>query len=162
MGDALLILADNGRAIDCFRQALNLADRGSPLMLEAYYGLLTSLGATDAERAEQLALCIQALEVFPTDAQLLCALAGYLQAQGKLPVASQAYLYRIQIWPSQPNRFARGRYSRHCGGLSQSHAAASPADGRGGAVSGSCRGRPFRIHSLAALSDRDLHPTRRS
>ena len=60
-------------------------------MLDAYYGLLTSLGATDAERGEQLNLCIEALEVFPMDAQLLCALGGYLQAQGNLPLASQAY-----------------------------------------------------------------------
>ena len=71
-------------------------------MLEAYYGLLTSLGATDAERAEQLSLCIRAIEIFPIDAQLLCALGGYLQAQGKLNLASQAYLTAFKFGQVNP------------------------------------------------------------
>lgn len=102
IGDALQTLDDNGRAVECFRRALTLAERGSPARLEANYGLLTSLGATDSERNEQLSLSIQALEMFPTDAQLLCALGGYLQARGNVPLAGQAYLTAFKFGQVNP------------------------------------------------------------
>lgn len=102
MGDALLTLGDNPRAAECFRRALALSERGSSDMLEAYYGCLTSLGATDQEREAQLAMCVQALEIFPVDAQLLCALGGYLQGRGKLDLAGQAYLTAFQFGQVNP------------------------------------------------------------
>lgn len=102
LGDALQTLGDNGRAVDCFRRALTLAQRSSPEMLESYYGILTSLGATESERQEQYALCVQALEVFPTDAQLLCALGGYLQARNNLQLAGQAYLTAFKFGQVNP------------------------------------------------------------
>jgi tetratricopeptide (TPR) repeat protein len=102
IGDALQTRGESGKAIDSFRQALSLAERGSPAMLEAYYGLLTSLGPTAEERTEQMTKCVQALEVFPTDAQLLCALGGYLQVQGNLPLAGQSYLTAYKFGQVNP------------------------------------------------------------
>ena len=102
MGDALISLGNNSQAVECFRRALALADRGSSTMLEAYYGCLTSLGVTEQEREMQLSTCVQALEIFPVDAQLLCALGGYLQGRGKLELAGQAYLTAFQFGQVNP------------------------------------------------------------
>lgn len=102
MGDALMSLGNNGQAAECFRRAVALAERGSSAMLEAYYGCLTSLGTTEQEREIQLSTCVQALEIFPVDAQLLCALGGYLQGRGKIDLASQAYLTAFQFGQVNP------------------------------------------------------------
>jgi tetratricopeptide (TPR) repeat protein len=74
-------------------------------MLEAYYGLLTSFDGDEKGREVQLSVCLEALDVFPLDAQLLCAMGSYLQAQGRLDLAARAYLtaYRYgkvcpEIW----------------------------------------------------------------
>jgi tetratricopeptide (TPR) repeat protein len=102
MGDALQTLGDYDRSVSCFRQSLPIAERGSSAMLEAYYGLLTSLGANPLFADEQLKLCMQALETFPVDAQLLCALGGYMQARGNLPLASKTYLTAFQFGQVNP------------------------------------------------------------
>jgi Tfp pilus assembly protein PilF len=84
-------LNDHREAARLFREAVKSAERGSAGMLEAYYGLLTSLdGFPDAATA-QISVCLESLEIFPTDAQLLCALGGYLQSQGRLELATRSY-----------------------------------------------------------------------
>jgi tetratricopeptide (TPR) repeat protein len=60
-------------------------------MLEAFYGMLTALEGHDDNRESQLQLCMKALEVFPLDAQLLCAIGGYLQSRELLELASRSY-----------------------------------------------------------------------
>jgi tetratricopeptide (TPR) repeat protein len=60
-------------------------------MLAAYYGLIMALEHSDQGRSAQLGACVAALEVFPIDAQLLCASGGYLQSLGQLPMAMRAY-----------------------------------------------------------------------
>ena len=90
-GDALQALGNAHEAAECFSRTLEVAEPNSPEMLEAYYGLLTALDGTDASRENQLSLCLRALETFPMDAQLLCAMGGYLQTQGRLDLASRAY-----------------------------------------------------------------------
>jgi len=91
LGDAFQTLEDNDHAVQFFRHALQASEHGSADMLEAYYGIITSLDANADHREMQLATCIQALEIFPLDAQLLCAMGGYLQAQGQTELAMQSY-----------------------------------------------------------------------
>lgn len=84
-----------------YRQAFEQADQGAPAQLEAYYGMLTCLETVtgplpdaqgqDPRRSAQLSLCTTALETFPLDAQLLCALGGYLQSLGRTDLAVRAY-----------------------------------------------------------------------
>ena len=91
LGEALQTTGDDGRALQCYRHALQISPRGSSEMLEAYYGMMTSLERQPKGRESQLSVCLEALEVFPLDAQLLCAMGGYLQSQGRLDLATRAY-----------------------------------------------------------------------
>ncbi|MEQ8790317.1 MAG: glycosyltransferase [Pirellulaceae bacterium] len=90
-GEALAVLGDRRGAAEKHRQALESADPQSTDMLDAYYGLLTALEGQGEARQPQLTLCVEALETFPLDAQLLCAMGGYLQSQGQNQLARRAY-----------------------------------------------------------------------
>jgi len=96
LGDALANLGDRTSAAACFRKALQAASPGSTLMREAYYGLLTAHEADESRRESRLAVCVEALEIFPLDPQLLCAMGGYLQIQGDLELAGRAYRTAFQ------------------------------------------------------------------
>lgn len=91
LGEAAQALGDNGASIGWYRQALVLSASPTPDTLEAYYGILTALEGQDASREAQLQLCMKALEIFPLDTQLLCAIGGYLQSREQLELASRAY-----------------------------------------------------------------------
>ena len=91
LAEAAQALGSTQRAVELYSETLNADDTGSNERLEAYYGLLTSLDATPNARQSQLSLCIKALEEFPLDAQLLCAMGGYLQADGKIDLAIRSY-----------------------------------------------------------------------
>jgi len=91
LAEALQTLGENARAGECFRHAVKNAARGSIDMLEGYYGLLTSLGGEPRSLEAQLAVCLESLEVFPLDMQLLCAMGGYLQSQNRLDLAARSY-----------------------------------------------------------------------
>ncbi|HKD37810.1 MAG TPA: glycosyltransferase [Pirellulales bacterium] len=91
MGDAWTNLGEIEQAIDCFSRGLALAARGSTEMLEAYYGKLAAYDQQPAARDSQVATCVEALEIFPFDAQLLCAMASYMQNRGRIDLASRAY-----------------------------------------------------------------------
>jgi tetratricopeptide (TPR) repeat protein len=85
-----------------YRAAIKTADRGSASMLEAYYGLLKALDGVNDALAAQISVCLEALETYPLDAQLLCALGGYLQRQGQTDLATRSYesAYRFgQVTP---------------------------------------------------------------
>ncbi|REK18723.1 MAG: glycosyltransferase [Planctomycetota bacterium] len=91
-GEALMNLGSAVAARVCFQDARRVAQAGSGDMLEAYYGELTTYSDRDAaEREQQTMLCIEALEQFPLDTQLLCAMGGYLQASGRVDLAHRAY-----------------------------------------------------------------------
>jgi tetratricopeptide (TPR) repeat protein len=84
-------LGNHTQAAKLFRQAVKSAEPGSVDMLQAYYGLLTALdGVSDADAA-RISVCLEALEVYPLDAQLLCAMGGYLQNQRRLDLALRSY-----------------------------------------------------------------------
>jgi tetratricopeptide (TPR) repeat protein len=102
IADALQVLGDNAQSVQFFRQSLLSSTPGSLDMLEAYYGLLATLDNDPRNRPEQLATCLKALEVFPLDSQLLCAMGGYLQSQGRLDLAVRAYQTAHQYGEVQP------------------------------------------------------------
>ena len=91
MGEALSNLGDSRQAADCFRRALAVARPASTEMLEAYYGLLTTYDGAPQSHNEQVKICVQALEIYPFDAQLLCAIGSYMQRAGRLDLASRSY-----------------------------------------------------------------------
>ena len=72
-------------------EAVRAAPRGSLEMLEGYYGLLSSFDGQEDDAQRQLAMCLEALEIYPLDAQLLCAMGTYLQAQNQLKLAIRAF-----------------------------------------------------------------------
>ena len=96
MGEAWTQLGDSRQADECFRRALTLARRGSTEMLEAYYGLLSSYDSQPDAADQQVQACIEAIEIFPLDAQLLCAMGCYMQRSGRLDLAARAYRSAVQ------------------------------------------------------------------
>lgn len=89
-GDAASDLEDHELARAAYGEAILVAPSGSTEMLEAYYGLLGSLSADPAGQERQIPVCLEALEVFPLDAQLLCAMGVYLQREGRLELAARS------------------------------------------------------------------------
>ena len=91
MGEAWSISGETEQAIGCFRQALSHCARGSTDMLEAYYGTLAAYDSQAQAHDVQIQTCLEALEIFPFDAQLLCAIASYMQNRGRVDLANRAY-----------------------------------------------------------------------
>ncbi|HEY2759380.1 MAG TPA: glycosyltransferase, partial [Pirellulales bacterium] len=95
-GDAWAALGEPDKAGDWFRRAIAKSLPASTEQLEAYYGLLTTFDGRLNTRDEQIATCLKALETFPLDAQLLCAMGSYLQAQGRLDLACRSYQMAVE------------------------------------------------------------------
>lgn len=95
-------LGDSTRAIQHYYQALRLADRGSLDMLSAYYGLLATFRGDESDRGQQLAVCLEALETYPYDAQLLCAMGAYLEQQDHLELACRSFQAAFEIGQVEP------------------------------------------------------------
>ncbi len=91
MADAVQTLNDQQNALIFFEQACRLAEHGSAEMLEAFYGILTALDSQSDSLDLQIQTCMTALEIFPLDAQLLCAVGGYLQTKGHLELARRSF-----------------------------------------------------------------------
>lgn len=91
LGEAFQSLGETDRARDHYEQAAALAKQGSREHLESQYGLLTAIDGQTDDREKQLAICLQAVEQFPVDAQLLTALGGYLQSLEQPELALRAY-----------------------------------------------------------------------
>jgi tetratricopeptide (TPR) repeat protein len=96
MAEAQLTLGEPLKAAGWFRQAIDSSLPNSTERLEAYYGLLTTFDSRPAARDEQVATCLTALKEFPLDAQLLCAMGSYLQAQGRLDLACRSYQVAVE------------------------------------------------------------------
>lgn len=97
LGEAHLTLGQFDRAVDSFCEAVSVASPGSTAMLEAYYGLLAAMGECEELRNERLAVCLEALERFPQDAQLLVALGHCLQQAGRLELAARAFDAALRV-----------------------------------------------------------------
>ena len=91
LGEAYQVLGRFEESSACYRQGRIAASPKSAQLLEAYYGILTTLDAGGEERQQQLQLCMEAVEHFPLDSQLLCAMGGYLQALGHDELALRSY-----------------------------------------------------------------------
>ena len=90
-GDAHVALGDVPSAREAFSQAVATAQRGWPQMLEAYYGLLATFDGDASQSDRQLSVGLEALEIYPLDAQLLCAMGNYLQQQNRLDLAVRSF-----------------------------------------------------------------------
>ena len=91
LGEACSNLDDRVTARRAFLDAVRHAPQGSTEMLEAYYGLLSSFDGDQRERDRQVAICLEALEIYPLDAQLLSAMGSYLQSQNRPDLATRAF-----------------------------------------------------------------------
>jgi tetratricopeptide (TPR) repeat protein len=91
LGEAHSNLHDPAAARKAFLQAISIATRGSTEMLDAYYGLLTTFEGDSDQQEQQITSGLEALDVFPLDAQLLVAMGGYLQKRQQLELAGRAF-----------------------------------------------------------------------
>lgn len=94
-GEACAALGRPAEAIDLLRLAIAAAPRGSATQLAAYGALLAALDKLSTAAGDTLpvkiALGLEALDVFPLDAQLLLAMGGYLQSQGQVELAARSF-----------------------------------------------------------------------
>jgi tetratricopeptide (TPR) repeat protein len=90
-GEALSELGDRVGARESFLQALDRASPRSTAALEAYYGILVALDGDSSRSDWQIHVCLDGLDTFPDDAQLLCSLGSYLHARGRLDLAARAF-----------------------------------------------------------------------
>lgn len=102
LGEAYQNLSQAAESAACYRQARQLAEPKSAEELEALYGLLTSLDTLETDRQAQLTLSMEALERYPLDSQLLCAMGGYLQALGQEELASRSYEVAFRHGMTEP------------------------------------------------------------
>ncbi|MBX3414688.1 MAG: glycosyltransferase [Pirellulales bacterium] len=102
LGDALVNLGQTKQAAGCYRAAVERSERGSTEMLEGYYGLLAESCAAHQTLDARIATCLTALEVFPFDAQLLCVMGGFLQAQGHQDLAARSYRTAVDYGQINP------------------------------------------------------------
>lgn len=90
-GDAYADLGDFENARNAFRSVIELTENGSTEMLEAYYGLLAGFDADPFLHDLQLNTCVEALEFFPFDVQLLMAAGNALQEKSRPDMAIRSY-----------------------------------------------------------------------
>jgi len=91
LADAYAMLGEKTKSAEYCRMALAHAEPHSTEMLEAYFGLLTALDGSAGAVSAQTAVCLEALEAFPLDVQLLCAMGGYMQQHGRPDLAVRSY-----------------------------------------------------------------------
>ncbi len=89
--EAKMTLSEQETARVLYQQARAASVPRSSEMLEAFYGELTTYDGQQGAAKTQIKLCVEALELFPLDAQLLCAMGSYLQAQDRVDLATRAY-----------------------------------------------------------------------
>lgn len=91
VGGAYGDLGDQEKARQAFLAAIEAAEHGSTEMLDAYYGLLTTYDGGQFPGDPQLSTCLEALEAFPLDAQLLLAMGSYLQRRNRVDLATRSF-----------------------------------------------------------------------
>jgi glycosyltransferase involved in cell wall biosynthesis len=90
-GQAHSVLGQQDQARELLRRAIETAPAASPPRLEAYYGLLTTFDDNPQMHASQLTACLDSLEDFPFDLQLLLALGNYMLVRERLDLAIRAF-----------------------------------------------------------------------
>ena len=94
--DAHAELGNLAEARDIFLSAIEAAEHGSTEMLEAYYGLLSVIDANSPGGDDPVTICLEALGIYPLDAQLLLAMGNYLQARRQFDLASRSFAAALQ------------------------------------------------------------------
>lgn len=100
LAECHMLLRNPHAARQYYSLALRYSAGGSTDMLEAYYGLLTTIDNT--QHQERMETCLEALSVFPFDAQLLCAMGNYLQVCGRADLAARSYEAAVQFGQVNP------------------------------------------------------------
>ena len=90
-GQAHGVLGDQERAREMLRRAAETSPPRSAQRLEAFYGLLTTFDEDPDLHASQLTACLDSLEDFPFDLQLLLALGNYMLVRERLDLAIRAF-----------------------------------------------------------------------
>ncbi len=90
-GQAHGVLGDQGQARELLRRAAEVSPPHSAERLEAFYGLLTTFDEDPDLHASQLTACLDSLENFPFDLQLLLALGNYMLVRDRLDLAIRAF-----------------------------------------------------------------------
>ena len=89
-GEAYGTLLAPQNAREAFRKAIALAPAESSELLEAYYWSADDRQRRPTIAGRVLSVCLEALHVFPFDAQLLMALGNRLQGRGRGDLAVRA------------------------------------------------------------------------
>lgn len=90
-GEAYVNLGNYDKAREFFAKAIQISLPGSTEMLEGYYGLLTGYNNNPTQSDAQMRICLNALEIFPLDTQLLLAIGNYFQTRNCLDLAVRAF-----------------------------------------------------------------------
>lgn len=90
-GQSHCLLGQQDQAREMLRRAIELSAPGSSERLEAYYGLLTTFDNDPELHASQLTACLDSLEDFPFDLQLLLALGNYMLVRERLDLGIRAF-----------------------------------------------------------------------
>ncbi len=90
-GQAHCVLGDQDQAREMLRRAADSSPPRSAHRLEAFYGLLTTFDDDPDLHASQLTACLDSLEDFPFDLQLLLALGNYMLVRERLDLAIRAF-----------------------------------------------------------------------
>lgn len=91
LGDAYAEIQAQDSARAAYRRAADAAAKGSTEMLEAYYGLLSVYGTDAFFRDMQLGVSLEALEIFPFDAQLLLVMGNCLRSKDRIDLATRCF-----------------------------------------------------------------------
>jgi tetratricopeptide (TPR) repeat protein len=90
-GQAHSVLGDQDQARETLRRAAETSPPRSAQKLEAFYGLLTTFDDDPELHASQLTACLDSLQDFPFDLQLLLALGNYMLVRERLDLAIRAF-----------------------------------------------------------------------
>ncbi len=90
-GQAHSVLGDQDQARELLRNAAEISTPRSAQRLEAFYGLLTTFDEDPDLHASQLTACLDSLEDFPFDLQLLLALGNFMLVRERLDLAIRAF-----------------------------------------------------------------------
>jgi len=101
-GQAHSILGQQDQAREMLQRAIDTSPVASPQRLEAYYALLTTFDDDPQMHASQLTACLDSLEDFPFDLQLLLALGNYMLVRQRLDLAIRAFQAAVRFGRIMP------------------------------------------------------------
>ncbi len=101
-GQAHSMLGHQDQARDMLHRAIETSPIASPQRLEAYYGLLTTFDDDPQMHASQLTACLDSLEDFPFDLQLLLALGNYMLVRQRVDLAIRAFHAAVRFGRIMP------------------------------------------------------------